>query len=211
MPKSGKTGVSKASQEHLAKALLESAPDAMVVADRYGTIVVVNKQAEQLFGYRRDELVGKSLQMLLPARFREQHSHHMERFVASPSVRRMGTGLELFALHKDAVEIPVDISMSPWQTEAGLLVIAAIRDISERKRVHAERERLIAELKDALAKVKLLSGLLPTCAECKKIRDKDGQWQPMETYIRHHSEVQFTHTVCPDCGERLYGRDTNRK
>jgi len=211
MPKSGKTDVSKASQEHLAKALLESAPDAMVVADRYGTIVVVNKQAEQLFGYRRDELVGKSLQMLVPARFREQHSHHMERFVASPSVRPIGTGLELFALHKDAVEIPVDISMSPWQTEAGVLVIAAIRDITERKRVHAERERLIAELKDALAKVKLLSGLLPTCASCKKIRDKDGQWQPMETYIRHHSEVQFTHTVCPDCGERLYGKNTNRK
>lgn len=211
MPKSGKTDVSKGSQEHLAKALLESAPDAMVVADRYGTIVVVNKQAEQLFGYRRDELVGKSLQMLLPARFREQHSHHMERFFASPSVRPMGTGLELFALHKDTVEIPVDISMSPWQTEAGLLVIAAIRDITERKRVHAERERLIAELKDALAKVKLLSGLLPTCASCKKIRDKDGQWQPMESYIRRHSGVQFTHTVCPDCEEKLYGTDTNRK
>jgi PAS domain S-box-containing protein len=211
MPKSGKTDVSKASQEHLAKALLESAPDAMVVADRYGTIVLVNKQAEQLFGYRRAELVGKSLQMLVPARFREQHSRHVERFVASPSVRPMGTGLELFALHKDTVEIPVDISISPWQTEAGVLLIAAIRDITERKRVHAERERLIAELKDALAKVKLLSGLLPTCASCKKIRDKDGQWQPMETYIRHHSEAQFTHTVCPDCGERLYGEEYHRK
>jgi PAS domain S-box-containing protein len=76
MPKSGKIDVSRVSQEHLAQALLESAPDAMVVADRYGTIVMVNKQTEQLFGYRRDELIGKTLQMLVPARFREQHSRH---------------------------------------------------------------------------------------------------------------------------------------
>lgn len=204
MPESGKTDVSKASQERFANALLESAPDAMVVADRYGTIVMVNKQTEQLFGYQRDELVGKTLQMLIPARFREQHSRHVEKFVACPSVRPMGAGTELFALRKDTVEIPVDISLSPLQTEAGVLVTAAIRDISERKRAGAERERLIAELENALAKVKLLSGLLPTCASCKKIRDEDGQWQPMEAYIRHHSEVQFTHTLCPDCGERLY-------
>jgi PAS domain S-box-containing protein len=176
----------------------------MVVADRDGTIVLVNRQTEQLFGYRRDELVGKTLQMLVPARFREQHSRHVEKFVARPSVRPMGAALELFALRKDTVEIPVDISLSPSQTEAGLLVTAAIRDISERKRAAAERERLIAELQDALAKVKLLSGLLPTCASCKKIRNNDGQWQPMETYILHHSEAQFTHTLCPDCEERLY-------
>jgi len=111
MPKSQKTDVSKASQERLAHALLESAPDAMVVADRYGTIVMVNKQTEQLFGYQRDELVGKTLQVLVPARFREQHSRHVEKFVACPSVRPMGAGPELFALRKDTVEIPVDISL----------------------------------------------------------------------------------------------------
>jgi PAS domain S-box-containing protein len=204
MPKSGKTDVPEASQQHLAQALLESAPDAMVVANRNGTIVLVNAQTEQFFGYRRDELVGETLQMLVPVRFREQHSRHVEQFVARPSVRAMGAGLELLALRKDSVEIPVDISLSPSQTEAGLLVTAAIRDIGERQRAAAERERLIAELQAALAKVKLLSGLLPTCASCKKIRDNDGQWQPMETYILHHSEAQFTHTVCPDCEERLY-------
>jgi len=204
MPKSGKTDVSNAAQEDLAQALFESAPDAMVVADRYETILLVNQQTERLFQYQRDELVGKTLQMLVPERFREQHSHHVKKFVACPSVRSMGTGLELFALRKDNVEIPIDISLSPSQNEAGMLVIAAIRDISERKRAAVERERLIAELEDALAKVKLLSGLLPTCAACKKIRDRDGQWQPMEAYIRHHSEAQFTHTLCPDCGEKLY-------
>jgi PAS domain S-box-containing protein len=112
MPKSGKTEVSEASQQHLAQALLESAPDAMVVAERDGTIVLVNRQIEQLFGYRRDELVGKTLQMLVPARLREQHSRHVEKFVARPSVRPMGAVLELFALRKDTVEIPVDISLS---------------------------------------------------------------------------------------------------
>ena len=204
MLESGKADVSGTLQQHHAQALLESAPDAMVVVNRDGTIVLVNTQTEQLFGYRRDELVGETLQMLVPVRFREQHSRHVEEFAARPSVRPMGEGLELFALRKDAVEIPVDISLSPSPTEGGLLVTAAIRDISERQRAAAERERLIAELKDALAKVKLLSGLLPTCASCKKIRDNDGQWQPMETYIRRHSEAQFTHTLCPDCEERLY-------
>ncbi len=204
MNPSGKVVPFETAQEHPAQALLDSAPDAMIVVDGQGTLVLVNQQAEQLFGYQREELIGQKLEMLLPERIGGRHSQFMRQFNAAPSFRPMGAGLELFGRHRDGSEIPVDISLSPLQTKDGLLAIASIRDISERKRADKEREFLIAELKETLTKVKLLSGYLPTCASCKKIRNENGQWETMEAYIHHHSEAQFTHTLCPDCGERLY-------
>jgi len=79
------------------------------------------------------------------------------------------------------------------------------KEIDERKRVEEERERLIRELKAALSEVKTLSGLLPICASCKKIRDDKGYWNQIESYIRNHSEAEFSHSICPDCGKKLYG------
>lgn len=82
-------------------------------------------------------------------------------------------------------------------------VLTIIRDISDRKQAEAERERLILELQEAVANVKALRGLLPICAYCKKIRDDQGYWNQVELYIRRHTEVQFTHGVCPDCARRI--------
>ncbi|MDD8018933.1 MAG: PAS domain-containing protein, partial [Bacteroidota bacterium] len=82
------------------------------------------------------------------------------------------------------------------------------RDITERKKAEAEREKLLSELQDALTKVKTLSGLLPICASCKKIRDEKGEWQVLEGYIHGHSEATFTHGVCPDCAKKLFGNVT---
>ena len=79
-----------------------------------------------------------------------------------------------------------------------------MRDITDRKAADAERERLIQELQDALARVKTLSGLLPVCASCRKIRDKQGAWHSLETYIRTHTEADFSHGICPDCRRKLY-------
>jgi hypothetical protein len=84
------------------------------------------------------------------------------------------------------------------------LVLAIVRDISERKLAEQERERLIQELREALAKIKTLSGLIPICASCKKIRDDHGYWQQVDVYIREHSEAEFSHGLCPDCARRLY-------
>lgn len=117
--------------------LLDSAPDAMVIVRESGEIELANKQTESLFGYAHGELVGQTIEVLMPQRFRGAHSGHRQGFFAHPNVRGMGRGLELFGQEKSGREFPVEISLSPLQTKDGLLVSAAIRDISERK----ERER----------------------------------------------------------------------
>jgi two-component system, cell cycle sensor histidine kinase and response regulator CckA len=113
--------------------LLEHLPDAMLVVDEHSRILVANAQARKLFGYEREELEGQRLDILVPDRFRGRHSVHHTVFFANPQVRPMGAGLELFGLHKNGSEFPVEISLSPLTTDEGVLVFSAVRDISERK------------------------------------------------------------------------------
>ncbi len=124
--------------------LVDSAPDAMVIADAQGRIVQVNSQTETLFGYTRQELLNLKVEDLIPQRFRTRHVMHRSDFHAAPRRREMGVGMELYGLRKDGTEFPVEISLSPLQTDQGVLVSSAIRDISERRRVQEERARLAA-------------------------------------------------------------------
>jgi two-component system, cell cycle sensor histidine kinase and response regulator CckA len=121
--------------EERLRRLLDSAPDAMVIAGNDGRIVLVNTQTEKLFGYKREELLGQPVEVLVPERFWNHHQAHRGNYMANPQARAMGAGSELYGLKKDGTEFPVEISLSPQQTDEGILVSSTIRDISERKRV----------------------------------------------------------------------------
>lgn len=121
-----------------AQDLLETAPDAMVIVNESGTIQRMNAQATNIFGYQKEELLGQKIEQLIPQRFHGNHSQHRANYFKSPKIRPMGANLELFAKHKDGHEFPVEISLSPLKTARELLVSAAIRDITARKKTEQE-------------------------------------------------------------------------
>ncbi len=127
--------------EECFRLVVESSPAAMVIVDHSGRIALVNKQTENWFGYNRDELIGQEIEVLIPSRFHERHRDDRDGFLAAPQTRPMGAEHELFARRNDGTEFPVDISLHPMQTADGLLVMAHIVDLSDRRQAEAETRR----------------------------------------------------------------------
>lgn len=134
------------SDESMFRALLESAPDAMVIAGSDGRITLVNRQAERLFGFQREELIGQPIEVLVPQRLHQRHVRHRDGFLAAPAVRPMGAGLDLLGVRRDGTEFPVEISLSPLETDQGPQVCAAIRDVTERR----EQEARLRQQRDEI-------------------------------------------------------------
>ena len=130
--------------------LLESTPDAIVMVNVTGRVVLINSQAENVFGYRRAEMMGQPVEMLLPQRFHAAHHGHRGQFFAQPRTRTMGAGLELYGLRKNGEEFPVEISLSTLSTEEGPMVMSAVRDLTDRKKAEQKFRSLLESAPDAM-------------------------------------------------------------
>ncbi len=186
----------------LLAAIVESSDDAIIGKSLEGVVTSWNQGAERLYGYAKDEAIGRPVSFLSPPGHEDDTAMILDRVGQGDLVEHY----ETFRRRKDGANVLVSLTVSPIKDSSGRIVGASAiaRDVSEKKRAEQEREKLIAELQEALANVKTLSGLIPICASCKKIRDDRGYWNQIENYLKEHSEAEFSHGICPDCAQRLY-------
>lgn len=151
------------------RALIDAAPDGIVIVNQEGRIILINLQTERLFGYARAELLNQPMEILIPERLRGKHRFHRAAFMAGPVLRPMGAGLELYGLRKDGKEFPVEISLSPIQTDSGLLVSSAIRDITDRKRAQQRILALLNSGPDAMVVVGEDGGIVLVNSQTEKL------------------------------------------
>jgi PAS domain S-box-containing protein len=193
-----------ADSEERFRSVIETAGEAILNIDSDGRIVLWNKAAESIFGYTADEAIGKPHSMLLPVGVQDRFGKTFASMSQSTSPWTPGNSIEVVGLKRGGVEFPIEMCLSAWHAQSGTTFTSVLRDISERKRADAERNRLITKLEAALADVRQLSGILPICASCKRIRNEEGKWEQVETYVHEHSEARFSHGLCPECARKLY-------
>jgi PAS domain S-box-containing protein len=179
---------------------------ALIRGDRH---IYVNKKFLEIFGYDSpDEVIGKPHALTVhPDDLPMVRKYNRKRQRGEPAP----SSYEFKGIRKDGTQIFVDISSTGTVFRGEPVTLAYFRDITERKLAEKEREKLILELQETIAKIKTLSGLLPICSSCKKIRNDKGYWEQMETYIRDHSEADFSHGLCPECAEKLYPQYYKKK
>ncbi|HXJ59849.1 MAG TPA: PAS domain S-box protein [Verrucomicrobiae bacterium] len=181
-------------------ALVESSHDAIIGLSLEGLIVSWNTGAEAMFGHSYEEVIGRPSAILLPPGHIDDMPATLKHLKAGHFVKDFETTRRT----KEGRTVHLAVSVSPIKNSFGRIIGASMiaRDIDEQKRHAQEQERLINELQAALAQLKTLSGLLPICACCKKIRDDQGYWTQVEVYLMARSQAEFTHGICPDCEQR---------
>lgn len=190
--------------EKMFQDLLESAPDALVIVDTAGKIRLVNSQTEKMFGYPREALYGQPVEMLIPARFRGEHPDFRASYFRNVTARSMGVGLELFGVRKDGSEFPVDIRLSPLNTEEGVLVTAAIRDVTERKRAERELKRQKELLQAVFDHIPVMIGVFDHTGRYTLINQA---WREQLGYTLNEMNTRdIMVELYPDPDERLAAR-----
>jgi PAS domain S-box-containing protein len=190
-------------------AIVESSEDAIIGTSLDGTILSWNSGAQRLYGYTAAEAKGRSISMLSASSPPEEFLDVYEQIERGELIARYQT----VRARKDGTPLDVSLTLSPIKGAAGKVVGVSVieHDISATKREEKERLKLIQELTDALAGIRTLRGLLPICASCKKIRDDQGYWQKVESYLAEHTNAEFTHGLCPDCLTHLYPASPREK
>ncbi len=184
--------------ERYLRTILQTTVDGFWEIDSSGCIVEVNQAYCTLSGYDRNEILGMRIGDLEAVETPEETAAHFQRILSN--------GHDIFETwhrRKDGSVFPLEVSVTLIDSRGGRMVCFC-RNLTERKAIEREREKLISELKGALANVKTLSGLLPICSHCKKIRDDKGYWNQIESYIRDHSEAEFSHGICQECAKKHY-------
>ncbi len=182
-------------------AIVNSSDDAVIGTSLDGAIRSWNGGAARMYGYSAAEVIGRPLSILVPPYRPDEPPSLFARVKEGEWIRNY----ETTRLHKDGTRIPVSLTFSPiMDRNKNVIGISAIeRDMTARKASEEERLKLISELTDALGSIKTLRGLIPICAWCKRIRDDEGYWEQVETFVSQHSEAEFTHSICPDCSDRV--------
>jgi PAS domain S-box-containing protein len=187
----------------LLAAIVESCEDAIISKDLNSIVTSWNRSAERMFEYRADEMIGQSIIRIIPPELRDDERVILGKILNGQRVEHF----ETVRLTRSGKRIDVSLTVSPVKDSTGRVIGAAkiVRDITERKQIErAFRASMEKTLQDTLTQLKILRGLLPICAGCKSIRNREGSWERLEKYISEHSQAEFTHGLCPKCAKR-YG------
>lgn len=173
----------------------------LIITDLYGKIRFANPAFCTMFEYPHEEIIGTNAADLFATREVRKLSDVIEIIDI-----RQGMTEEFIVETKEGKRFVVEVAASNVTSSSGNLVgrMASFVDITKRKEIEADRENLISKLQDALSKIRTLQGIIPICASCKRIRDDKGYWKQLESYIKEHSKVDFSHGICPECSKKLY-------
>ena len=181
--------------------LFSSAPEGIVLCDNNSNIVRANDEFLKVFGFKRDEIINVNIDEIIASGEQRKEAKEITNKVRSGKLELV----ETIRFRKDGSKIEVSIVGKPIIHDSKQIGVFGIyRDITERKKAQKEREKLIKELRKALDEIKTLSGLVPICSHCKKIRDDSGYWQKVEEYLSQHADVDFSHGICPECLQKYY-------